>query len=363
MLLSYVAVLTFHALARPTPAEVWTQAKKEGFSGGVIIVSGDKTVLMDISNVSKLPSVQLKPNSLLPICSITKAMTAQVVLDIVASGKLSLDDSVSKHLTWVPSFAGKVTIRQLLTHTSGLANMNLAMASDPDGISKIYRTGDVALQPIQARILKILGENPVTEPGTNYDYSNTDFLLLEAIIESVTGKALDKELRSRIFTPAGFKSTRFPSWNEAPGKFVDCYESEAGKDKVLKPCNHAVYGAGGALLGTQEDLARWMKFTLKSKVGQRWLASGSQFGGFQGFGCYTTNLTDAETTAVIRPVTERPGAINGYGVQVSFLPQQNLGVAAFSNRADQNLGSAWEGKGLVYNMLQAALSDQKKGSK
>ncbi len=361
MILPFLAAIAIHVPATPTLVEIWTEAKRGGFSGGVIVIDGDKTLLMDLNNVSKLKSVQLKPDSLFPICSITKAMTAQVVLDLVAGGKLSLDDPVSKHLTWIPTFAGKPTIRQLLTHTSGLANMNNAIESDPDGISKIYRATEDSLQPLKARILKVLGEKPVADPGATYDYSNTDFLLLEAIVEAVTGKPLETELRSRVFAPAGLKSTRFPSWSEAPGKFVDCYSSESGKDNVLKPFNHAVYGAGGALLGNQQDLARWMKFSLNSVTGRRWLESGSQFGGFQGFGCYTSSLKDAANPSVTHPVIERPGAINGYTLQVTFLPQQNVAVAAFSNLADQQLGSSWEGKGLVYDLLQAALSGKKKG--
>ena len=355
MITCALTVLALSLSPAPTIKDVWSAAKQGGFSGGVIVVSGDQIVLADTNNVANSKSLHLNQQTLLPVCSITKGMTAEVILDLAAEGKLSLDDTVSTHLDWLPNFAGKPTIRQLLTHTSGLANMNNAGEKGPDGISTIYTSRDQAIQPLKARILLIVGDKPVAEPGSNYDYSNTDFLILQAIVEKVTGKSLESELRHRIFGPAGLKSTRFPAWNEAPVKYVNCFERKNGKESILKPFNLATYGAGGSLLSNPADLARWMKFSLNSKMGARWLEAGSQFGGFQGFGCYALNVTDQGSNSIFRPAVERPGAINGYTLQVSFLPKQKIAVAAFTNLADQQLGSIWEGKGLVFDLLQAAV--------
>lgn len=355
MVLSFLAAISLHSLTSPTLADIWMRAKSEGFSGGVIVVAGDKTLLMDTNNVAKTKGFHLGKQTLIPICSVTKAMTAELVLDLAADRKLSLDDPISAHLSWLPAFAGKPTIRQLLTHTSGLANMDNALGVDSNGMSKIYLTGDKGLQSLKTRILKVLGDNPIAVPGANYDYNNTDFLLLEAIVEKVMGDSFESVLRNRILKPAGLKGTRVTEWNESPGKYVNCFETKDGKEFALKPFNLATYGAGGSLLSTQKDLAQWMKFTLKSKVGQRWLSAGSQFGGFQGFGAYALEVSEDSKADAFRPAVERPGAINGYTMQVSFLPKQNIAVAAFTNKVDQKLGSVWEGKGLVPDLLKAAL--------
>lgn len=355
------ALAAIALLGSPSPSisAVWKAAKQAGFSGGIIVVSGDQTLLLDVNNPTKLKAVQLSPKTLFPVCSITKGLTAQAVLGLVNRGKLNLDEKVSTYLSWLPSFAGKPTIRQLLTHTSGLANMNDALTKDPDGISSIYRSADRSLEPLKARILKILGEKPIAEPGAAYDYSNTDFLILQAVIEQVTGKPLEAELEAQIFTPAGLQATRFPTWNEAPQKYADCYGRVGTTDSILKPFNIAVYGAGGGLLSNAEDLSRWMKFTLNSPIGKQWLNSGSQYGGFQGLGNYAIDPTEGDAPSAFRPVVERPGAINGYTLQVSFLPKQRLAVAAFSNKAGEQLGSVFQGSGLVFDLLRVVLEDRR----
>lgn len=362
MITSALAAIALLGSAPQSISAVWQAAKQAGFSGGVIVISGERTLLFEFNNPAKQQSLQLGPKTSFPVCSITKGLTAQAVLGLVNKGKLNLDENISTYLSWLPPFAGKPTVRQLLTHTSGLANMNDALTKDPDGISSIYRSADRSLQPLKARILKILGEKPIAEPGAAYDYSNTDFLILQAIIEQVTGKPLESELEAQIFTPAELKATRFPTWNEAPKKYANCYERVGTTDSILKPFNLAVYGAGGGLLSNAEDLSRWMKFTLNSPIGKQWLSSGSQYGGFQGLGNYAIDPTEGDSPSAFRPVVERPGAINGYTLQVSFLPKQRLAAAAFSNRAGEQLGSVYQGSGLVFDLLKAVLEDRKLGS-
>jgi CubicO group peptidase (beta-lactamase class C family) len=120
--------------------------------------------------------------------SVTKSFTAVVIMQLVEEGKLSLDDTID---TWFPDQpnADEITVRMLLSHTSGLAN---------------YISGDNSLEPRWAREYapsELVAEanrlGPVDEPGSSIaHYSNTNYILLGLIIEAITGNSLHEEIRS-----------------------------------------------------------------------------------------------------------------------------------------------------------------------
>ena len=338
---------------------VWKTAVREGFSGGAIVVSGKKTLLLEVNNTSQGRSFQIQKNGAFPICSVTKAMTAEVVLALTKDGKLGLDQKIGTALPWLPSFAQSITIRQLLNHTSGLRNMDLALGNSASGVGNIYFSVDPNLKPLQPRILKIIGENPVAVPGEKYDYNNADFLVLQAVIESVTKQPFERVLRDKILGPAKMKHTGLSSWAPGTNQMLGCYAVQDGKEVAQAPFNMGIYGGAAGVVSTPQDLCQWLKFTLTSPSGQTLLNSGSQFGGFQGFGGYAYRSkaiskrlgSDREES-----VFERPGAVNAYSLQVSFLPERQIAVAVFANRDGVQLGSVFEGKGLAVDLLVAACS-------
>ena len=133
--------------------------------------------------------------------SITKSFTAVVIMQLVEEGKLSLDDTID---AWFPDQpnADKITVRMLLSHTSGLAN---------------YISAENELEPKWAHEwapLDLVAEanrlGPVDEPGSSVaHYSNTNYILLGLIIEAITGNSWDQEVRSRIIEPLDLEHTTF----------------------------------------------------------------------------------------------------------------------------------------------------------
>lgn len=332
-------------------------AVAKGFSGGAIVVSGTKTLLFETRSSSQSASLVIHPNSPLPICSVTKAVTAEVVFDLIRDRKLSLEGPLKTYLPWIPSFAENITIRQLLTHTSGLRNMDKAMDSGTNGVSTIYLTFDESWHPLKARILGIIGDQVAAPVGTKYDYNNTDFLVLQAVLEHASGQTFEELLNDHVFTPAGMRHSHLAPWSSAKASFVDCYEVASGKETKLDRFNMAIYGGAAGVISTPEDLVNWMKFMLVQPSGRQILMSGSQFGGFQGFGGYAYRSSFVQKKLSLsgdEVVYERPGAVNGYTLQVSFLPERGVAVAAFSNRASEKLGSVFEGSGLVADLVIAA---------
>jgi CubicO group peptidase (beta-lactamase class C family) len=363
MITALIAAFCLLSQNPPSLTQVWKSFSEEGFSGGAIVVSGSKVLLFEIHNDSKTRSLQISKTSGFPICSVTKAFTAEIVLDLIDEGKLSLDGTVRQYLPWMPEFTSQITVRQLLTHTSGLPNMDGVLGVDADGVGSIYRSFSESLKSLRTRLLKLVGDHPANQPGTKYDYNNTDFLVLQGITEEITHRPYEALLNDRILRKAKMKRTHVARWERTQDAFVDCFQSSAKGDVPLPPFNMAVYGGAAGLISTPIELSQWLKFTLSDPVGKRLITTGSQFGGFQGFGGYAY-----QTDAVIKAVAlakapnqntkevafERPGAVNGYGLQLSFLPERNLAVAVFSNREGQKLGSIFEGKGLAFDLLVAA---------
>ena len=181
--------------------------------------------------------------------------------------------------------------------------------------------------------------------------------MLQAILEHASRQTFEELLSDHVFTPAGMRHSHLAPWSSAKASFVDCYEVDSGKETKLDRFNMAIYGGAAGAISTPEDLVNWMKFMLVHPSGRQILMSGSQFGGFQGFGGYAYRSSFVQKKHSVsgdEVVYERPGAVNGYTLQVSFLPDRGVAVAAFSNRAGEKLGSVFEGSGLVADLVTAA---------
>jgi CubicO group peptidase (beta-lactamase class C family) len=132
-----------------------------------------------------------------PIASITKQLTAAAILLLVQDGKFGLDDKISRYLEKTPPAWREVTVRQLLANTSGIKDhLNEMHGKTCNGTSP----EEIALH---------IGELPLNSaPGSQWLYSNTNYLLLGMIIQRASGKAFDQFLAERVFRPLGMKATR-----------------------------------------------------------------------------------------------------------------------------------------------------------
>ncbi|MEV6305545.1 serine hydrolase domain-containing protein [Actinoplanes sp. NPDC051861] len=183
------------------------------------------------------------------IGSVTKTFVAVVVLQLVAEGRLRLDDTV---------FPGRaVTVRHLLGHTSGVPDYRptLPMPPSPGFFANRWRTwtpdeliGRVATLP------------PVfEEPGSKFDYSNTNYLLLGKIIENVTGHPYAKEIERRVTGPLRLRGTSLPGTSpRLRGPHPHGYVPGETGLVDLTEMNPSVMGAGGEMISTTADLQRFL---------------------------------------------------------------------------------------------------------
>lgn len=185
--------------------------------------------------------------------SITKTFVATVVLQLADEGRLSLSDTVEKHLPGLIRGTGNdgraLTLRSLLTHTSGLHDFSADTG------------GTVPLTPLQA--VRVALAHPPTALG-RYAYSNTDYVLLGLITEQVTGRSYAAEARSRIITPLHLTGTSFPgSRTSLPSPHGRSYAPDGTDVTRLDP---RVAGAAGELVTTLADLNRFYSSLLSGAL-------------------------------------------------------------------------------------------------
>lgn len=192
--------------------------------------------------------------------SITKTVTATVVLQLADEGKLGLDDALSKYEPWVPN-SGNITIRELLNMTSGLYNYT----NDGAFWDQLLANPLTAWPPRQIVDLA-LTHPPDFAPGTEYEYSNTNYILLGMVIEQVTGNSADQEIQTRIIDRLGLKNTSFPEVPEMPSPHMEGYMS--GADNTVTDLNQLEditvltptgYWTAGAMITTVDDLKVWVQ--------------------------------------------------------------------------------------------------------
>ena len=146
--------------------------------------------------------VPITPSTVFHVASVSKQFTALAVLLLARDGKLSLDDDIRKHLPEVPDFGRTITIRHLLTHTSGLYDQWEALAIGGWRLDDVITTEHVLQLVRHERRLNF-------EPGTRQLYCNTGFTLAAEIVARVSGRSFREYTQQAIFAPLGMSSTHF----------------------------------------------------------------------------------------------------------------------------------------------------------
>jgi D-alanyl-D-alanine carboxypeptidase len=180
------------------------------------------------------------------IGSVTKTFTATIVFQLAAERQLRLNDTLERYLPGVVPDGERITIRQLLNHRSGLANVT-------DYSLWLERASSLpSTQPID--VLRFAASHPLTfPPGSQWRYSNTNYVALGLVVEKATGHEYRQELEERILDPLGLESTELPRTRLVPDLDDD------GE-------NPNVPWAAGAIVSNAQDLARFFSALLSGRV-------------------------------------------------------------------------------------------------
>ncbi|MCY3932580.1 MAG: serine hydrolase [Acidobacteria bacterium] len=209
----------------------------------------------------------IAPETIFEAGSVSKQFTAAAIVLLALDGKLSLDDPVREYLPELPDFGAPITIRHLLTHTSGLRTFRplVALRGRPDGFA-VHTNAEILALMARQRDLNF-------PPGEEYLYSNAPYILSVLLAERVSGQSFNEFTTQRIFGPLGMTSTL---WRDDFTQIVKGRATAYGTGRSgglhTNMSNTEVFGNGG-LLTTVGDLQRWNQELDEPKVlGQRFVA-------------------------------------------------------------------------------------------
>jgi len=182
------------------------------------------------------------------LASVSKQFTAAAILLLAEDGKLSIDDSLKKWLPSLPAVADAMTVRQLLSHTSGLLDYEELM--DPADTRQVHDIDVLHLLEKENRTL--------FAPGSDYHYSNSGYALLALIVGKASGSDFASFLRQRIFLPLGMDATfaHQDGVDEVPARAYGYSEIDGRWQRTDQSTTSAVLGDGG-IYSSLDDLARW----------------------------------------------------------------------------------------------------------
>ncbi len=195
------------------------------------------------------------------IASVAKAFSGAIALGLVAQGRLGLNDTVAKRTPGLPRAWGKVTLRELLDHTSGLPDY-----SESEGFRNQLETDPTGYVSPSRAISWVANERLNFPPGTRYRYSNTDNIVVGLIAEHVTARSYGSLLRSRVFAPLGLRHTSFPTKVALPRPFLHGYVTAPGAkpQDVSESLNPSGAWASGAT--TPLDLGTFIRAYVSGKL-------------------------------------------------------------------------------------------------
>lgn len=288
-----------------------------GFSGAVWVEAKGSVVLKQAYGYADRElAVPLTVGSIFRIGSLTKPITATAILLLNDQGRLRLTDSVCKFLTGCPESWQPVTIRHLLNHTSGIPDLFGDLDSVP--VEQTAREVDDVLNEISSL-------DPATTPGSQFRYSNFNYVLLGYVIEKVSGQFWEQFLIDNVFSPLSMSSTRYDNvWSLVPGR-AHGYTVVNGRAANIEYDDHAAYAAGG-LRSTLEDLVRWHRAYVGDELIERQTrieATTPEFGNY-GLGWQILSLFG-------RPMYNHSGGIDGFTSHLAYYPEDELLIVVLSN--------------------------------
>jgi CubicO group peptidase (beta-lactamase class C family) len=308
--------------------EVFGDLAKPGSPGCALGVYRDGKIIYakgyGLANIEE--NVAINPQSVFDIGSTSKQFTAAAILLLEKQGKLSVNDDVRKYLPELPDYGQKISILQLLNHTSGLRDyltlMELAgintdsVTTDEDALALINRQKALNFAP-----------------GSDWLYSNTGFFLLSVIVKRVSGKTLPEFAAENIFTPLEMTHTQFRDDHAALiANRALAYDEKEKKDGYTLSVSYFEQTGDGAVHTSVEDLLKWDENFYSPRVGgQDFLNELQERGKLSGGkvlnyakGLFIEDYRGLHTVS-------HGGAWGGYRAELLRFPEQHFSVACLCN--------------------------------
>ncbi len=294
------------------------------FNGAALVAENGKVIFKKGYGYANFEwDIPNSPDTKFRLGSITKQFTSMLIMQLVQDGKLRLDEKVSEVLSDYPKEQGeKITIHNLLTHTSGIPNYT----DFPGYPTEIMKN---TFSPLE--LVKLFENKPLEfKPGSKFSYSNSGYILLGYIIEKVTGKPYEEVLKENIFNPLGMKNSGYDHNIEIIPKRAYGYNHFALEVQNANYIDMTVPFSAGALYSTVEDLYKWdqalytNKILSKENIKKLFRKYIPAFGGmYYGYGWAVTKISNGHGDSV--NVVAHGGAVNGFNSLIErFTDDKNL---------------------------------------
>jgi CubicO group peptidase (beta-lactamase class C family) len=277
------------------------------------------------------------------IGSITKQFTSAAIMKLVEQGRVKLDDDLSKFVPQFPLQGRKVSIRQLLNHTSGIHSYTSSAAW--------VKTWNDELSP-DAIVKFVAADTFDFAPGSAYRYNNTGYVLLGMVIEKASGQKYAKYLEEHFFKPLGLRQTSYCPSKAADPAFALGYSKAPGAPMRAQFLNLSHPFSAGALCSSVGDLVKWQRaldggkvvspssYSLMSTADS--LNTGRKIN--YGFGLVPGVFNGHKTVS-------HTGGINGFATAATYVPDDSLSIVVFTNFDGESPNR------LVQNLLRVAYGE------
>ncbi|MEH1838214.1 MAG: serine hydrolase domain-containing protein [Nostoc sp.] len=315
---------------------------KQKIPGAVMYINTPKGSWLGASGVNNLSTkTRMKTTDGFSIASMSKTFMAVVVLKLVEQGKIKLDQPIATYLPRDISphivNSDKITVRQLLNHTSGVAEY-LDTKEFIQATAKRSRS-----QPWKAReaIKYMYQEQPQANPGEKFIYTDCNYILLELIVENITRGTLAQAIRTQILKPLGLKHTftelREPTIGEVATGYGD--RNKDGKLDSYAQVNDGNGLGDGGLVSTAEDLAKFAKalFAKKTLLSPKMMKEMLKFKD-NGEG-YSYGLGVERYSSPLAKAIGHSGIAYGFATLLAYLPNQNTTIIVLLNNQNVDIKS------------------------
>lgn len=299
---------------------------KEGTPGiSALVYSDGKILYRKAHGMANLElDVPMNPNHVIEIGSITKQFTAVSILMLMEQGKLNLDDEITKYIPDYPTLGKKITIHNLLNHTSGIKSYT----SMPSFISS------AATDKTPKELIDVFKDEPMDfDPGEKWLYNNSGYIILGHIIEEISGKSYEEFISEHIFTPLKMNNSCYGSKQRLVKNRATGYSPSENGFRNATYLSMTLPYAAGSIMSTVDDMLLWHKAIHNNSLitgKTRTLAFTTTVlnnGAAENYG-YGWQMNEINGVTSI----EHGGGIFGYVTHGVYVPSKNVYVITLTNR-------------------------------
>jgi CubicO group peptidase (beta-lactamase class C family) len=292
------------------------------FTGALLVAMDGKPVLRQgVGLADRELGVAATPETKFRIGSITKQFTATAILQLQEAGKLAVDDPISKYYPEAPPAWAKITLRHLLTHTSGIPSYT--------GLPGFFDR-EARLPHTPEELIRLTRDKPLEfEPGAKYAYDNSGYILLGYVVEKASGERYADYVQKHIFGPLGMTASGYDSSEQImPGRAQGYERAPSGGLRNAAFLDMSVPYSAGSLYSTVDDLLAWDRALYAATLlkPDSLKAMWTDYGHHYGFGFTVDRKWDQDRIW-------HNGGINGFTSSFQRYPKARVTAVALANQA------------------------------